>query len=112
MNSKKKEKKKWYKQIYKNIKHKNTISNVKDKFSDFLELPIETIKKTTKITIIENFDILIEGYEKIIDYYDNYIKIKTCNIIIVIDGKNLDIKEITDSELVIQGEIYSLNYQK
>ena len=31
---------------------------------------------------------------------------------IVIDGKGLDIKEITDFELVIQGEIYSLNYKK
>jgi len=43
---------------------------------------------------------------------DNYIKIKTNNMYLVVDGSNLDIKEITDSELVISGKIYSLNYKR
>ena len=33
------------------------------------------------------------------------------NMDILIDGKNLDIKEITDFELVVEGDIYSINYQ-
>ena len=31
---------------------------------------------------------------------------------IVIDGVGLDIKEINDYELVIEGKIYSINYKK
>ena len=112
MNSRKKEKNKWYKKIMKNISMKNTIVHAKEKFSDFLELPPEVVSNSTKITSIENSDILIEGYKKIVDYYDDYIKIKAHNMDIVIDGKDLDIKEITDFELVIQGKIYSLNYKK
>lgn len=108
----KKEKKKWYKQIAKEIKTKTNISSAKDKFSSFLELPQEVVTNSTKVTAIEDTSILIEGYKQIIDYYDNYIKIKANNINIVIDGAGLDIKEITDSELVIEGKIYSLNYQK
>lgn len=108
---KKKEKKKWYKEIYKNISVKTQISEAKDKFSDFLELPSEVVNSSTKITCIENKDILIEGYKQIMDYYDDYIKIKTHNLDIVIDGKDLDIREITDFELVIHGQIYSLNYK-
>ena len=69
------------------------------------------MSKVTKITAIENDSILIEGYKNIIDYYDDYIKIKANNMDILIDGKNLDIKEITDTDLVIEGKIYSLNYQ-
>lgn len=111
MNSKKNEKKKWYKKIARNIKKKKIISNATEKFSDFLELPSEVMSKTTKITTIENKDVLIEGYKQIADYYDNYIKIKTYNLDIIIDGSNLDIKEITDCELVISGKIYSLNYK-
>lgn len=111
MNQKKSDKKKWYKQIKKNIKAKRLVTEAKDKFSDFLELPSEVTSKTTRITAIENRDILIEGYKQIADYYDDYIKIKTYNLDVVIDGKNLDIKEITDSELVISGNIYSLNYK-
>lgn len=112
MKSKKeKANKKWYKQILKVVNSKKAISNAKDKFSYFLELPEEVISKSTKITIINNNNILIEGYKQIVDYYDDYIKIKTNSLEIVIDGRNLDIKEITDYELVIEGSIYSLNYQ-
>ena len=77
-----------------------------------MEIPQEIVSNYTKVTSIEDTDILIEGYKKIVDYYDNYIKIKTNNMYLIIDGKNLDIKEITDSELVISGSIYSLNYRK
>ncbi len=108
----KKDKKKWGKFIIKNIKVREFTSNAKDKFADFFELPQEVIKQTTKITIIHNDNILIEGYDKIVDYLDNYIKIRCNRLEIVIDGKELDIKEVTDTDLVITGVIYSVNYKK
>ena len=69
------------------------------------------VTSLTKVTTIENTDVLIEGYKQIVDYYDDYIKIKTHNMELVIDGNNLDIKEITDDDLCISGDIYSLNYK-
>lgn len=112
MSIKKKEKKKWYKNIKNEMKIKNKVVSMKEKVSTFLELPKEVIQNSTKITIIEDENILIEGYKKIVDYYDNYIKIKANNMYVVIDGVNLDIEEITDFELVISGKIYSINYKK
>lgn len=112
MGLRKKEKKMISNKLINSLKLKNKIYSTKEKISDFLELPKEVMLKSTKITSIENSNVLIEGYQKIIDYYDSYIKIKANNIEIVIDGENLDIAEITDTELVIEGKIYSLNYQK
>ena len=112
MSIKKKEKKKWYKNIKNEMKIKNKVVSMKEKVSTFLELPKEVIQNSRKITIIEDENILIEGYKKIVDYYDNYIKIKANNMYVVIDGTNLDIEEITDFELVISGKIYSINYKK
>lgn len=109
---KKREKKKWGKEVLNSLKVREKISNAKDKFSEFLELPQEIVDKSTKITAIDDNNILIEGYKKIEDYYDNYIKIKANNMDIVIDGVGLDIKEINDYELVIEGKIYSINYKK
>lgn len=109
---KKKEKRVITKAIKDRFKIKQKIAVTKEKISDFLELPKEVMLNSTKITCIENSSILIEGYQKIIDYYDNYIKLKSNSMDIVIDGENLDIVEITDYELVIEGKIYSLNYQK
>lgn len=112
MNYKNKEKKKWYKTIKNNLKVKDKLNLTKERLSDFLELPKEVISKITKITIIENNSILIEGYQNIVDYYDDYVKIKANDMYIMIDGKELDIQEITDYELVIEGTIYSINYKK
>lgn len=112
MNYKKREKKKWYKCIKNNLKIKDKMNLTKERVSDFLELPKEVISKITKITTIENNNVLIEGYQKIVDYYDDYVKIKANDMYIMIDGKDLDIQEITDYELVIDGTIYSINYKK
>lgn len=112
MKNKKNNGKRWYKSLIKNMRVKENISEAKEKFSCFLELPQEVVSKSTKLTAIENNNVLIEGYKQIIDYYDDYIKIKANNMDILIDGKGLDIKEITDSDLVIEGDIYSVNYQK
>lgn len=111
MKNKRNDGKKWYKKLVKNIGIKESISDAREKFSCFLELPQEVISKSTKLTSINNNNILIEGYKQIIDYYDDYIKIRANNMDILIDGKNLDIKEITDFELVVEGAIYSINYQ-
>lgn len=102
----------WYRKLVKNMHVKENISDAKEKFSCFLELPREVVTKSTKLTSIENNNVLIEGYRQIIDYYDDYIKIRANNMDILIDGKDLDIKEITDFDLVVEGDIYSINYQK
>lgn len=112
MKNKKSNEKKLYKNLIKNLKVKESICQAKEKFSCFLELPQEVVSKSTKITAIQNNNVLIEGYKQIVDYYDDYIKIRANNIDILIDGKGLDIKEITDFDLVIEGCIYSINYQK
>lgn len=108
----KKEKKKWGKLISSSMKIKKVTSDAKDRFANFFELPEEVVKKTTKVTIISNDNVLIEGYDKIADYLENYIKIKCNNLDIILDGINLNIKEVTDEDLVITGQIYSINYKK
>lgn len=111
MDKKNKEKKKWYKSLMKKINLNDKKDKLLDNFSEFFELPKELVTSSTKITVIENKRVLIEGYKQVMDYYENYIKVKTNNNEVVIDGKNLDIKEITDSTLIINGVIYSLNYK-
>lgn len=111
MNNKKKQRKKWYSRFIKSIDFSKKSDKFIDNFSDFFELPKELITSSTKITVIENKRLLIEGYKQVMDYYDNYIKVKTNNNEVVVDGKDLDIKEIDDNALIIQGSIYSLNYK-
>ena len=87
------------------------MSEVKERFIETLELPKELSSDFARITMIENVQILIEGKNNIVDYYDNYIKIQTKNVYIILDGRNLKIDEITDSEVLISGNISNVGFQ-
>ena len=108
--------KKMKKNFLKEIFNKKNISEnslkIRKAFSDAVDIPSYAIANTTKTTILEDNNILIEGYKSIEDYFTNYIKVKCNTLSIVIDGKDLDIKEITDDDLVIKGEIFSINFKK
>ena len=98
------------KKMLKKINFKNKVSVAKEKFLEKLNLPDELVYNYAKITMIENKEILIEGSNNIVDYYDNYIKIQTQNVYIILDGKNLKINEITDEEVLISGEISNVGF--
>ena len=96
--------------MFKKISFKSKVSEVKERFIETLNLPQE-LSDLARITMIENAQILIEGKNNIVDYYDNYIKIQTQNIYVILDGSNLKINEITDSELLISGKISNVGFQ-
>jgi len=93
-------------------KARESKEKIVDRIADFLEMPEELVKDNTKITLINNKYLYLEGKNQIIDYYDHYIKIKTKKVIITLDGRNMEIKEISENELVIEGEIINLSYNK
>ena len=95
------------------IKNKDTKiikEKIRDKITGILEMPIEIMGDMLKITIVDNKYILIEGNNKIIDYYDHYIKLQTQKYSMVIDGKNLNIQEISEYDLIITGVILNISY--
>ena len=83
---------------------------IRDKITNILEIPKEVIGDTLKISVIDNSYVLIEGSSKILDYYDHYIKLKTNKYNLTIDGKNLNIQEISDSDLIITGNVLNISY--
>ena len=95
----------WSKGINKDVKEK-----VRDKINRVLELPVEVIGNKLRVNVIDNSYVLIEGRCKVADYFDNYIKIKTDDYTVVVDGENLSIKEISDTDLIISGKISNISY--
>ena len=98
--------------VKKVTKNKELKEKMIDKIAGFLEMPEELIGENSKITLVDNKYFYLEGNNQIIDYYDHYIKIKTKKTIISLDGKKMEIKEISDKELVIEGEILNVSLDK
>ena len=85
---------------------------VVDRIAGFLEIPEELVGDNTKITLIDNKYLYLEGKNQIVDYYDHYIKIKTKKVTITLDGRKMEIKEINDNELLVEGELLNISYNK
>lgn len=96
----------------KKIKKENKNSKVLEKITNFLEIPEELVNSKVKVTMVDNKVIYIEGKNKIDDFDKTYIKIKTDNCTIVVEGNSLDILDAKELELCIEGTIHSVSYIK
>lgn len=89
---------------------KKKIDELKSNVSDILELPKDITLDLPKITLIGNLQIYIENHKGIIEYGSLRIRINTNGGIVRITGKNMIIKTIVTEEIVIVGEIESVEF--
>jgi len=81
---------------------------LKEKIARGLDLPLE-VSGTYKITITPNH-IEIENYMGIMEYEDDFLKIKLDDKIVNIDGKKLEILEMTDDNIQIRGNLATIKF--
>lgn len=101
-----------FRNVLSNIKKKSAFSRAREKFFEIADMPLYMQKKTTRITIINSYNIFIEQYESVADYFSHYIRIKCFEFEVIIEGKELNIDEITKDELIIKGSIDSIRYKR
>ncbi len=87
---------------------KKKIDNIKSNVSEILELPKDIMLDLPKITLIGNLQLYIENHKGIIEYGNLRIRINTNAGILRVLGKNMVIKNIVTEEIIIVGEIESL----
>lgn len=89
---------------------KKKIDNIKSNVSEILELPKDIMLDLPKITLIGNLQLYIENHKGIIEYGNLRIRINTNAGILRVLGKNMVIKNIVTEEIIIVGEIESLEF--
>ena len=89
---------------------KDIKEDIKEKVTEFLELPKEIIMNVPKIIFIGNQNLSIENYKGIIEYTENTIRINTNEHMLKIIGRDLEIKNIAAEEMLITGNIMSLEF--
>lgn len=93
-------------------KRKEPKISLKEKITEVLELPKEIVLNIPKLTMIGNHDLVIENYKGVIEYESSRIRINTGIGIIKIAGIGLTIKEITSEDIIVSGEIASMELVK
>jgi len=94
------------------VKKTDTIikKGLKEKFTEVLELPKELVLDLPKLTIVGNRDMMIENYKGIIEYGSARVRLNTGLGVIKIVGAGLQIKEITQEDIILSGQIYALEF--
>ena len=77
-----------------------------------LEVTKELVTNEPKLTISGFKQMLVENYKVILEYQDIYIRIKTYTGIININGFNLKLGEMTEDDIMITGDIETIDYEK
>lgn len=92
------------------MKQKNN-KRKSNRMNKLLELPEEVVSQKPKLTIVGFNELLIENYKSILEYEDYYVKINTYIGAININGFNLRLKEMTGDDIMVTGNIDSLDFE-
>ena len=84
--------------------------DLKEKVTELLELPREIILDVPKLVFIGNKELSIENYKGVIEYGEKMIRVNANAFIIKVTGHKLEIKTITSDEIVIIGNIASIEF--
>jgi sporulation protein YqfC len=77
-----------------------------------LEIPTEIISTIPKLTSLGFEKLMIENYKNILEYEEHFIRVSTSIGIINIDGINMKMEEMTKDDIIIEGSIESINFEK
>lgn len=75
-----------------------------------LEIPEEVVSDRPKVTTVGRKEVFIENYRGIIEFTSKIVKINSNYGIITITGKNMRIREITNEDIIITGDIDNIDY--
>ena len=85
---------------------------VKSKITESLELPREIVMNVPVVRITGASEVFVENHKGIIEYTNESLRLNTSSGIIRIAGRNFCIKEISQEDIIISGEIDALEFVK
>ncbi len=81
-----------------------------EKLARLFEIPGDVYGNRPKVTAIGRGEVLIENFRGIMDFQSGMIRINTNNGVIKVTGEALNIREITNEEIIIGGKISNIDY--
>ncbi len=88
------------------------INRISRNISKFLNFSPDILTHDISITIHSGYQAIVDGYSKILEYNDNILRISKGNTGLKIIGSNLILSEISQDGLIVEGNIYSAEFEK
>lgn len=85
--------------------------NIIDYLACSLEVP-EISSCVSEITVTTDYGIKVNNYSEIVNYDEDTVAIKLNKDYVIFKGANLNIKYINDKCIVLEGEIFAINFEE
>lgn len=82
-----------------------------ERAAEILDLPIETLPGFPKLTVTGCRQVMIENHKGIFEYERDRIEINGGRVRVRILGDGLDLIAMNKSELLISGQIFSVEFE-
>ena len=82
------------------------------KIDKFLELPKKVCSNEAKLTVIGFDEIIIENFQGILDYEEFFIRIKTQNGIVILNGYGFNLVNLSNVDVKVTGKIESIELER
>lgn len=82
------------------------------KIDKFLEFPKEVCSNEAKLTVIGFDEIIIENFQGILDYEEFFIRIKTQNGIVILNGYGFNLVNLSNVDVKVTGKIESIELER
>ena len=83
-----------------------------NRLNKYLEFPREVVENIPKITVTAFDEILIEDFKGILEYEDFFVRISTEIGNININGFNLKLNQMADSDILVSGKIENIDFER
>lgn len=89
------------------IKNRGIIS----KMAEISELPLDIARGSPLFQLYSDRELLIECVKNIEYYDERRIKIRTCNMFVTIGGNSLNIRFLTNKNMIVSGCVESVSME-
>ena len=83
-----------------------------NRLNKYLEFPREVVENIPKITVTAFDEILIENFKGILEYEEFFVRISTEIGNININGFNLKLNQMADSDILVSGKIENIDFER
>ena len=92
----------------KELKNKNQTSP--ERRAKILDVPQNMFESYSQIVLSGNREAVLDGCQGVIEYEDDFIKLKIGRQVVKFTGQNLQIKCMTGENVIIDGKILSVEF--
>ncbi|MDD3766004.1 MAG: YabP/YqfC family sporulation protein [Eubacteriales bacterium] len=82
----------------------------KERILEMLDIPKEVVLDLPKVTIYNDNQVVVENYSGLLEYTSESIRLKTSGKSISIRGLGLELRTVTDIDVLVEGKIKAVEF--